>query len=491
MRPLAGYVRVSFVGKRKGDSFRSPEDQAKEIQGWGGIHGHNVELLPPELDGKGDNPDRPTFRQAIEGIKSGIYSGLVVAYLSRAGRDLELMIQMRKEVKAAGGKFYSARENLDASTSAGEMHMDILASIAAAELRDRREGFEKATESATERGIWQARQMPLGYNKDGNKEAGTRKLIPNDRAGEIREIFNDYVDGKPVVQIGREHGMTGGGIRHVLRNRVYLGELRKRSYVKKDAHQPLIDLATFEAVQAKLKATSRAPKKHDGPALLAGLVRCSSCGHVMTRGSGGRGEFFYKCPTHHSGQECPKPVSIKTTILDQYVEPIVLAELSRLQVSASEAADHLAELKDDLLKSERERETYVTTISIEDVGAEAFKAGAKARTDAVDKARAALQAEIARQPGRPITGDVGAIWEDSNAHDKNTLLRGLLSAVVVRPAGRGRKPPMEWRVRVLPFGTDFPLPVKRAEQPIGIVPLGFDDLDRVGVLGVPAVQNAL
>jgi site-specific DNA recombinase len=159
---LAGYMRVSHVGSRDLERLRSPEEQTAEIEAWARAHRHRVELLPPELDAKGSDASRPVFRQAVEGVKAGLYSGVVVAYLSRAGRDLRLMLDLWDEVEAAGGVVYSARENIDASTASGKLQRNLLASIDQHQREERREGFERARKGAVERGIWQRRQTPRG-----------------------------------------------------------------------------------------------------------------------------------------------------------------------------------------------------------------------------------------------------------------------------------------------------------------------------------------
>lgn len=283
MEPLAGYLRVSHVGGRAPDRLYSPVEQTEEIKVWARGRGHRVDLLPPELDGKGDDPSRPILRRAVEGVKAGRYSGVVVAYLSRSGRDLRLMLDLWDEVEGAGGAVYFAREKIDGSTPSGRLQRNLLASIAQHELEERREGFERATKSAVERGIWQRRQTPRGYDRDPK----TRRLVENKDTDSVRGAARDFLAGVPIVELGRRLGMTPGGVRAMLRNRVYLGELRVRTYVKTEAHEPILKPGVFEAVQAKLDSASRPPRGSQAPMLLAGLVRCASCGHVMTRGNSG------------------------------------------------------------------------------------------------------------------------------------------------------------------------------------------------------------
>lgn len=225
MALLVGYLRVSHVGTRK-ETLRSPDEQKGEVLRWAGPHGHEVHFLEPELDGKGSNASREIFRRGVDMVKEGPYTGLVVAYLSRAGRDLRLMLDLWDEVEGAGGVFYSARENIDASTPSGKLQRNIRASIDQHELEERRDGFERATKSAVERGLWQRRQTPRGYDKDPE----TRRLVidvdPNSprNADSVRWAANQFLAGSRITAISEALGMTPGGIRAMLRNRVYLGE---------------------------------------------------------------------------------------------------------------------------------------------------------------------------------------------------------------------------------------------------------------------------
>src|SRR5262249_21731761 len=92
--------------------------------------------------------------------------------------------------------------------------------------------------------------------------------------------------------------------------------------VVEDAHDPIVDRALWEAVNAN-GTTTRAPKRRAEPAKLAGLVRCDGCDGPMSRGSGGRkrnaaGEVVvydaYVCLAR-----CKRPAKISVPALDDYV----------------------------------------------------------------------------------------------------------------------------------------------------------------------------
>src|SRR4051812_15575157 len=59
-----GYVRVSQVGDREGESFISPLVQRDQIEGWAKLHGAVVDEVFVELDESGARSDRPLLMRA-------------------------------------------------------------------------------------------------------------------------------------------------------------------------------------------------------------------------------------------------------------------------------------------------------------------------------------------------------------------------------------------------------------------------------------------
>jgi site-specific DNA recombinase len=276
--------------------------------------------------------------------------------------------------------------------------------------------------------------------------------------------------------------MTPSGVRQLLRNRVYLGELHKRSYVNREAHPAILDAATFEAVQQKLAQNTRPPRSEMPTALLSGLVYCASCGHVMTRNRPTGGPV-YTCTKNHSGEICPGPAAINCKNLDDYVRPVALAELAKLQVEATEG-DNLKPIEARLEDARIEKREYLKHTKIARVGAEAYNEGLDERIAIEDAILAELATERARRPVLPVDGNAAAVFEDLSPHDQNTVLRGLLAGVVVRRAGRGKRIAVEDRARVIASGHDVGRPKRKGGEASGIVALPFPDAHAVGVLGI-------
>lgn len=471
MRPWAAVVRVSHMGDRKAgtDTFHADREQLAPIEDWAAARGVRIEVMPPELGVSGGLPleDRPSLLRAVEGVEGGDFTGIVVAYLSRLGRNVAEQLRVWDRVEAAGGQIVAIREGVDTSTAAGRLHRNLLISIDAHEREQHAERFEERRRLATQAGIWQRRQTPRGYSKGAD-----RKLVLDGRAEPVRAAFRDYLGGASIVSIARGLEMSPSGVRQLLRNRVYLGELSVGQHTNREAHPPLIEASIFEATQERLDRNTRPGRTGREPALLAGLVRCQSCGHVMGRGQS-NGGFAYVCRRVHSGGQCPRPAGIMTSRLDPYVEAVVLERLGDLEITDAPGGN-VAEATAAREEAERELETFLLSVSAADIGAEAFGSGARQRREAVERATEAERAVLAQVGGiTRLSGGAGE-WVGLSVHERNTVLRSLLKVVIVRPAGRGKTVAVEDRARVLSGDADVAL---IARQPGGIVPLPFPDPD--------------
>ncbi len=481
MKPWAGYVRVSFVGGRSGESFRSVEDQAREIRNWAARERVEVIMLDPELDGKSNDAARPILREAVDGVRDGRFAGVVTAYLSRAARDLRLTLDLWHEIEANGGKVACATVNIDSSTIEGRMTRNILASVDQAQREQLAASFERQVASAVERGIWQRRQTPTGYDRDPE----TRRLVPNEDAEKVRQAFRDVALGKPLVRIAADLSITPSGTRQLLRNRVYLGELRVRSHINESAHPALVTEEEFEAAMATRRTRPARARKE--PALLAGLVRCAGCGHVMSRTAGGTGHESYGCSTVKSLGRCPEPATISLPLLDGALERVVVRELAAHSVRAVKDTSAVEEAQGRLTAARRDLATFLDVTASAGLDAETMAAGLRQRQDRVRDAERDL-AGLVVVGGLPVVDDPAGLWAGFDHGERLVLLRGLVEAVVVRRVGRGKVVPVGERVRVVRFGAGLfgtggggrALPLR------GVWPA----LDDERVIGVPLVEDA-
>ena len=164
-----------------------------------------------------------------------------------------------------------------------QMIFSIMMAVGQAQRERNREARMSGKERASARGVYCA-PPPFGYAKD---EDG--RLVPNEDADTVREIFRRRAAGDSFSDIARVVPITRSGVRKVVMNRAYVGEQsipdRKRKGVPRVAaaypgHPPLVTPAEWEAANA---VEGRAPV-HTGlgeATKLKGVVRCGVCGGVM------------------------------------------------------------------------------------------------------------------------------------------------------------------------------------------------------------------
>jgi DNA invertase Pin-like site-specific DNA recombinase len=330
-----GYVRVSRVGGRDGDSFISPSVQREAIEEWTARQGFRLLEVFEELDESGSRPDRPLLEQAIARIESGGSSGLVVWRVDRFGRSLADGVRTIERIRAAGGTFFSVADGLDISTDAGRLVLRILLSVAEYQLDGIRASWNQAAERAIRRGIHMGKFAPVGYRKT---RAGRLKLDPI-TAPLVTEVYRlrargesvrrccAYLEQHGVLTAGRRNpGWTDSTLSHMLRSRVYLGEVFYGPHVHPGAHEALIDPATWEAAHYP----PNLPRHDPIPGVLVGLVRCASCRRSMTASIArvpGRPDYLnYRCRKFSATGTCSAPAHIAA----KRIEPFVIDAMFRM-----------------------------------------------------------------------------------------------------------------------------------------------------------------
>lgn len=100
-------------------------------------------------------------------------------------------------------------------------------------------------------------RAPLGYDvTNGN-------LIPNEDAIRVHSLFKTFLNRNySLNSMAKNFSLSVNGLKKVLTNRTYLGEIKFDGKIYKGNHQQLISPEIFYAVQRKLK-TYLKPRKHN------------------------------------------------------------------------------------------------------------------------------------------------------------------------------------------------------------------------------------
>jgi hypothetical protein len=111
-----GYIRVSKVGGREGDSFISPQLQREQIQAVARREGLEVVDVIEELDASGGDAARPGWNRAIEMVERGEVGGIAVWNFARFSRSVKDALAALERVEGAGGRVWSATEDFGDGT---------------------------------------------------------------------------------------------------------------------------------------------------------------------------------------------------------------------------------------------------------------------------------------------------------------------------------------------------------------------------------------
>lgn len=225
----------------------------------------------------GTKESRDNFQKLLAECRAGAVDLVITKSISRFARNTVTLLQTVRELKTLGVDVYFEEQNIHTLSSEGELMMTILASYAQEESRSSSENQKWRIKKNFEAGIpWNG--TVLGYRHNGERY----ELVPEE-AEIVRRIFAEYLDGAGVMTIAKKLTADGilsprGGtwhattIRKILVNYAYTGNLllqktfsenhiTKRRLVNRGempmyhaehTHQPIIDLGTFQAVQAEI-----------------------------------------------------------------------------------------------------------------------------------------------------------------------------------------------------------------------------------------------
>ena len=443
---LDGYVRVSKVAGREGDSFISPTVQRDRIAAWASIQDHNIIAWHEDLDQSGGKTDRPGLTAALERIERGETDGLIVAKLDRFFRSaLDAGLVIRR-IEAAGGQLVSVADNLDTSTPTGRFARSMMLLIAELQLETIRGSWEDARRQAISRGVHWGSIAPVG---DRRGTAGRLEVDPA-TAPAVTDAFAAYAAGGSVraaslvleeANVPTPRGSpkwSASATVRMLRNRAYLGEARSGPLVNTSGHEAIVDAATFAAAQGS-RGGLKPAVGHER--LLSGIVRCGACSRCLTSVTlsvrTGARKPGYKCRKHHAGGVCEGPVSSIAGTIDEYVERVFLEHIAnRTRAPGAVLADAtLAAAEQAARQAEADLVTYRDDPAIlAAIGGKTYADGLVVRAERVEEALATLHrardsasASFASPPAEMIDA-----WPSLGVNDKRLIVGAAIDTVILR-----------------------------------------------------------
>ena len=388
------YLRVSTA--RQAEHDVSIPDQRKQGEAYCLSRGLELVDTFVEAGASATNDRRPEFQRMIEAgtTKPAPFDVVVVHSFSRFFRDhFELEFYVRKLAKN-GVKLLSITQEMG-DDPMHVMMRQIMALFDEYQSKENAKHVLRALKENARQGFWNGSLPPIGYRVVAAEQRGAKikKKLEIDplHADTVRLIYRLALEGdgtsgpmgvKSITKhlnerriFTRDGGRWGIGTVHRLLTRpTYAGrhEFNKRGKSKelKPAIEvipvevpPIIDQATFDAVQALLKARSPKvahPQVVGGPTLLTGLIHCGQCGGAMTirTGKGGRYRYYTCSMKARQGATACEGMTVAMERLDDLVanhlaerlldpdrlEDVLSEVLDRRQERSDRRREHIAEL---------------------------------------------------------------------------------------------------------------------------------------------------
>ena len=271
----------------------------------------------------GTKSERPEFQQLLSDCRAGKIDMVITKSISRFARNTVTLLETVRELKAIGVDVFFEEPNIHTMSTAGEMMLTLLASVAQEESRMTSERMKWRIRKNFEEGVpWNSKL--LGY-----RLVGDRYVIVPDEADTVRRIYSLFLSGMGPLKIAKILNDEGrrtsegypwqpNGVSAILRNDAYTGNLTLQKTFRMDhicktprkndgecavykvgeSHDAIIPQETFDAVQTEI-ARRAEEWKHDEPktSVFTGMLRCANCGKNFRRRTVRRGHVW-QCATY-------------------------------------------------------------------------------------------------------------------------------------------------------------------------------------------------
>jgi site-specific DNA recombinase len=462
------YVRVSAVMGRGGDDFHSPEVQTAAMRRiTSGMQ--EVGVIDDDIDQTGRTFSREGIDKIRKLAEARQIDAVAVYNVSRFGRNVLESLQFLNWLAERGVTIISASEHIDTSTPSGRWMLTNM--LAIAEMRSDEIGNEWANTIHHRAKAGKPHgKAPVGYVRGGD---GKLTVHPATSVA-VTRAFRDYADDVPTSRIRQNLRASSGlsmalqTLKAMLRNRVYLGEIRVGDVQVANAHPALVELPVWETVQARIRRDYKMLPKHAEPQYaLTGLARCGSCGGaavhlpdkgVMRLACGLKRRNFEAC----AGCGGPRVAEVEEEVLRQVRDFIELlrgdvagesaarSKARRAGVDAVAAKSELKSVRAAMVKLSvawhKDRDGGRLSEEVYDATMTSLRENEIALVAAVDELR-----EVADVPGRTelaaLAEQLLAMWPQMTAQERNRSLRTVADHVLIRRTQTWRQPVSE-RVHV-------------------------------------------
>jgi site-specific DNA recombinase len=195
---------------------------------------------------------RKAFKQLIIDAKEGKFSAVVITKFDRAFRNVLDALKTLDEFNALKIDFVSISEQIDTTSAMGRAMFTMISAFAQLERELTGERVKAIQNDKFNRGILIGKS-PIGY-----KYSKTQKkfVIDEKKAEIVKKVFEMTKNGSNWKKICEELKINHQTYYNILKNKVYVGFITLNGQENNASHEPLVNLETFNSVQALIKSRS-------------------------------------------------------------------------------------------------------------------------------------------------------------------------------------------------------------------------------------------
>lgn len=336
------YIRLSREDEEKESESESISNQRSFILDF--LKENNYTLYDEYVDDgfSGTNFNRPEFQRMIADIEKGKINMVVTKDMSRLGRDyIDFGNYVEKWFPEHNVRYIAINDNVDTFLDCvGNDSVPFKAIMNDMYSKDISKKIKASITTKKKNGQFLGTHAPYGYVKDPNDK---HKLIVDPIASiVVKRIYDMFLNGNSIKVIADtltdEHiprpsvhkEMTykdsvktrdvwdETSVLAILKNPNYTGNLmqgrwKKLNYKSKklikvpkkdwiiayNTHEPIIDMKTFESVQAIHEKNKLTHKQSNNDLLLKGFLFCKDCGHTLGINKSSDGKRNYTICNHY------------------------------------------------------------------------------------------------------------------------------------------------------------------------------------------------
>lgn len=381
------------------------------------------------ISARSDNTaTRPQFAALTEDVKRRLYDVVFVHSVDRISRSLLALLIFYKCLSDAKTGFVSLSDAVDYTTPEGKLQLQIQGAVAEMFSANLAKHVAKGKSEAARQGFANGRP-PLGYVRDG------KSLLVDDKAAAVvRSLYDLAAQGRSLrslcpVSANAGYPLSRCGIRWILGNRAYLGQVRHRKDWMLGQHPAIIDAATWQQVQDRLRMNKRWLSSGERVKLYSGLLVCALCGSPMHYSGAVGNHLSYSCARRRDYADC-RAVACGQNAISKQVAALLAQVIVPEDVIALALAATAPPVPIDRDAVNRRMERLRETYELGDIDRERYlsrRADLLRERDAAPAPPPVYLPELAAR-----LSDLPALWAHADDSERRALVTRVVRSFLVK-----------------------------------------------------------